>query len=85
MKFYSRRFEKFKSLPSNEQRYCKTCSLLLLDQFQKHSSHTVFEKVSIKQLMQPSLLFEKYENKKVEAVEYNLFMSLFLYYSLLPA
>lgn len=66
---YIKRLEIFKSLPTAKQ-FCKTCSLLILDQSENHSGHNIFENVSLHHLLEPTLLFEWHENKKVEAQYY---------------
>lgn len=70
--FYFRRLACFKSLPTDKQDYCRTCSLLILDEARKHSNHDIVKKISSEHLVHPSLLFKTHENKKVEAVKYIL-------------
>lgn len=77
--FYFRRLECFKSLPADKQDYCRTCSLLILDEPRKHSNHDTVKKISSEHLIRPTLLFKTHENKKVEAVKYILQLFIFKY------
>ncbi|GIY05152.1 rRNA N6-adenosine-methyltransferase ZCCHC4 [Caerostris darwini] len=65
-KEYAKRLKKFQKLSLDERKYCKTCSLLILNEQEKHDNHDITD-VSSKQLFQPSTLFETVEDKKAEA------------------
>ncbi|GIY06343.1 zinc finger CCHC domain-containing protein 4 [Caerostris extrusa] len=54
-KEYAKRLKKFQKLPLDERKYCKTCSLLILNEQEKHDNHDITD-VSSKQLFQPSTL-----------------------------
>lgn len=64
-----RQLEQFKSLPPAERKYCKNCSLLIVDPQEDHPNHNIIENISSEDLAHPTSLLEIRENKKAEAVK----------------
>ncbi|XP_054712754.1 LOW QUALITY PROTEIN: rRNA N6-adenosine-methyltransferase ZCCHC4-like [Uloborus diversus] len=65
---YLQRLEKVKSSSQEKRKYCKTCSLLVLEEEESlHLKHDFVSNLTLQDLQKPSCIFETVQNKKAEA------------------